>query len=442
MILHALGVSSLCLPSETTVHQLFSVARHVGAIPDISLDPVLTAFLSVESRASLLHQYAALQRGMTPEHLAAFRSNLTGELGGSSRVRHGGVGVVALALSVLFDLVAKQVPEQQDATALLFGIRRSSRIGRILHGFLRQIPGVANDPERMAEATELNDNLLKLELIDHYERMTNKKRMSSEAMRQWLAGAAVHLHMRIHQVRLKSVPPGSAESLRLSYKTAFSQLVQDYASYLRRNVRETPPGVGAHRPTAARPGDGRVPEATASHHRTDSGTEREPSKANRGPVTPGLTEGQVGPARPQGPLDRAATAPHRLNLTTVANRAATPTGGSEGVLRHQGLTETDASPAAVPASGNSGGGGGAEHSTAAGEGLLVIEGTRNVSHSVQHRACESPVIEQALAVRLLDAQDLDEIRVFFQYSQQLFDHLLGQRGDFDLKIRWRKKNLN
>ncbi|CAL8255746.1 unnamed protein product [Merluccius merluccius] len=290
MILQAVGASSLCLPSQTTVQQLFSVARDAGAVPDISLDPVLTAFLSMESRASLLHQYASLQRGMTPEHLDAFRRNVTGELGGSARVRHGGVGVVALALSLLFDLVAKQVPEQQGAAGCLFGIRRSSRIGRLIHSYLRQIPGVANDAEKMAETTELYDNWLKLELIDHFERMTNKKRMSSEAMRQWLAGAAVHLHMRIHQVRLKSVPPGSAESLRLSYRTAFSQLVLDYASYLRRNVRETPP----------------------------------------------------------------------------------------------------------------------------------------------------TVIEQALATRLLDAQDLEESRDFFLYSHTLFNDLLGQRGDFDLRIRWRK----
>jgi hypothetical protein len=109
MTLPSVGATSLCLPSQTTVQQLFSVARDAGVVPDISLDPVLTAFLSMESRASLLHQYASLQRGMTPEQLASFRHNVSGELGGSTRVRHGGVGVVALALSVLFDLVAKKV---------------------------------------------------------------------------------------------------------------------------------------------------------------------------------------------------------------------------------------------------------------------------------------------------------------------------------------------
>lgn len=57
----------------------------------------------------------------------------------------------------------------------------------------------------MAETTELFDNLLKLELLDHYERMTTKKRMSSVSMQQWLVGAAFHLHVRIHQVRLRGM---------------------------------------------------------------------------------------------------------------------------------------------------------------------------------------------------------------------------------------------
>lgn len=82
----------------------------------------------------------------------------------------------------------------------IFGISSSSRIGWIIHSYLCLIPGIANNLEKMAETTELYDNWLKLELIDHYERMTTKKRMSSVSMQQWLAGAAVHLHMRIHQV--------------------------------------------------------------------------------------------------------------------------------------------------------------------------------------------------------------------------------------------------
>lgn len=99
---------SMCLPSLATVQELFSVARDANIIPDISLDPVLTTFLSLDSSAALQHHHAFLQRSMTREQATKFSLNLTEELGGS-RVVYGGVGVVALALSILFDQVAQQV---------------------------------------------------------------------------------------------------------------------------------------------------------------------------------------------------------------------------------------------------------------------------------------------------------------------------------------------
>lgn len=99
---------SLCLPSRATIQELFSVARDTSIIPDISLDPVLSTYLSLDSSAALQHQYAFLQRSLSKEQLTAFNRNLTGELGGS-RVTHGGVGVIALALSMLFDQIAQHV---------------------------------------------------------------------------------------------------------------------------------------------------------------------------------------------------------------------------------------------------------------------------------------------------------------------------------------------
>ncbi|MEQ2283343.1 hypothetical protein AMECASPLE_010251 [Ameca splendens] len=196
--------------SQATVQELFSVARDADIIPDISLDPVLTTFLSLDSPAALQHQYGFLQRSMSGEQQAAFNLNLTVEVD-CCRVTYGGVGVVALALSLLFDQVARHVRVQGSTEGFrspkgsraerIFGISTSSRIGSIIHSYLSLIPGIANNEEKMAETTELYDNLLNLELIDHYERMTTKKRMSTESMQQWLVGAAFHLHLRIHQVR-------------------------------------------------------------------------------------------------------------------------------------------------------------------------------------------------------------------------------------------------
>ncbi|XP_077403323.1 uncharacterized protein LOC144036500 [Vanacampus margaritifer] len=248
--------SSLCLPSQATVQELFVAARDTNMVPNISLDPVLTTFLSLDSSAALQHQYTSLQRSLNEAQQAVLGLRLNRELGGG-RVTHGGVGVVALALSLMLDHIAHQVRSNSSTEAgqslltspakKIFGIAISSRIGGIAQNYLRLIPGLANDQDMMAETTEVYDNWLKLEMLDHYQRMTKKKRMSSVSMQHWLTGAALHLHMRIHQVRLHSVPFGSVESLRLSYKTAFNRLVQGYTVYLHRNIRETAASAPQHR---------------------------------------------------------------------------------------------------------------------------------------------------------------------------------------------------
>ncbi|KAK1883335.1 putative ubiquitin carboxyl-terminal hydrolase 3 [Dissostichus eleginoides] len=394
--------SSLCLPSAATVQELFSVARDASIVPDISLDPVLDSFLSLDSSAALQHQYASLQRGFSGEQQAAFGLRLTGELGGS-RVSCGGVGVVALALSLLFDQVAQQVrahgsadgeaSAQRSQVKNIFGISRSSRIGWIIHRFLNLVPRVANDQEKMAETTEHHDNWLKLELIDHYERMTKKKRMSSAAMQQWLAGAAVHLHMRIHQVRLHSVPLGSAESLRFSYKSALSHLVQGYTSYLHRNIQETPASRKPRARIVSRPENINI--SCSSIHISNN------SLVNFNDTgTPNITAGNRRRCKANTPSgDFGSKVTNRSKVTVGVNR--------ETLNDSIGYEDV--------------------------QGLLVIEPWRNVSHDVQHHPCKSPAIQQALVMRIINAQDLERNRNFFLYQEKVLLSFLRQSDDFELK---------
>ncbi|XP_038127876.1 uncharacterized protein LOC119774434 [Cyprinodon tularosa] len=383
-----LTAPSLCLPSTATVQELFSVARDADIIPDISLDPVLTTFLSLDSSAALQHQYGFLQKSLSSEQQAAFNLNLTAEVG-CCRVTYGGVGVVALALSLLFDQVAQHVRAQGSAEGFpppkasrgerILGISTSSRIGSIIHSYLSLVPSIANDEEKMAEITELCDNLLNLELIDHYDRMNNKKRMSTESMQQWLAGAAFHLHLRIHQVRLHSVPSGSIESLRLSYKTGFNRLLQGYVAYLRKNIMVTE----AARPLkpASRVETTNTSSTSAALGNPDDNTNKASSGVNRSCEDFQLSE-------------------LRGRNVTVLNTSAPQ------CFRE----ETDSK-----------------------LGLLVIEPQRNVSHNVQHQACESPSIQQALLTRIMKSQDLQRNRIFFLYPDKVLQNLLRQRDDFELK---------
>ncbi|KAF3840686.1 hypothetical protein F7725_006548, partial [Dissostichus mawsoni] len=332
---------------------MFSVARDASIVPDISLDPVLTSFLSLDSSAALQHQYASLQRGFSGEQQAAFGLRLTGELGGS-RVSCGGVGVRAM--------------DQQTERLQLKG-PRSSRIGWIIHRFLNLVHGVANDQEKMAEATEHHDNWLKLELIDHYERMTKKKRMSSASMQQWLAGAAVRLH---------SVPLGSAESLRFSYKSALSHLVQGYTSYLHRNIQETPASRKPRARIVSRPENKYQLLNLVNFNDTD---------------TPNITAGNRRRCKANTPSgDFGSKGTNRSKVTVGVNR--------ETLNDSIGYKDV--------------------------QGLLVIEPWRNVSHDVQHHACKSPAIQQALVMRIINAQDLERNRNFFLYQEKVLLSFLRQ----------------
>lgn len=131
---------TFCLPSPATVQELFLVARDARILPEISLDPVLTTFLSLDSSAALRHQYAFLQRSMSVEQQAAFSHNLTQRLGGSSRVTYGGVGVVALALSLIFDQVSQQVGKKclhHSKTTIYFYVLKL-----IFAFYLKEVPRV------------------------------------------------------------------------------------------------------------------------------------------------------------------------------------------------------------------------------------------------------------------------------------------------------------
>ncbi|XP_023117633.1 uncharacterized protein LOC111563003 [Amphiprion ocellaris] len=401
---------SLCLPSPVTVQELFSAARDASIIPDISLDPVLTTFLSLDSSAALQHQYDFLQRSMSREQQAAFGLNLTAELGGS-RVTYGGVGVIALALSLLFDQVAQQIRAQDSADghpsahrsqpAMIFGISTSSRIGSIIHSYLGLVPGIANSQEKMGETTELFDSLLKLELLDHYERMTTKKRMSSVSMQQWLTGAAFHLHLRIHQVRLNSVPSGSAESLRLSYKSGLGLLVQGYTAYLRRNIQETE-APGPQKPRT-RAGD-RPRQTSSMTNVTCSSISAD--KFNDS-ASLNSTAGFSGSCK-----TNRSNKDFGLSVVKGSNDT------SEDVINRN---------TANTSSGYKG------EEEASQLGLLVIEPLRNVSHNIQHHPCESPAIQQALVTRIINTLDLEQNRDFFLYSSTVFYSLVRQKNDFELK---------
>ncbi|KAG9266696.1 hypothetical protein AMEX_G19343 [Astyanax mexicanus] len=227
--------NNACSPSPETIDSVFWAGQAGGIIPDITLDRSLSNYLSLNSSFALNSQYAAIQRHLSKDRLAVLDSNLTSIFGHSSRVSYGGVGIVALALSFLLDTLVGQT---SDPYQRIFGPDYSSEIPTVAREYLTQVPWKVNDSDGMAEMTEIYDQKLKYALIELYENMTIDHHLNTAAIKQWINGAAIHLHMRIHGIRMFSVPKGSAESLRLSYRTGLGRVLQLYTGYLRRNVKE------------------------------------------------------------------------------------------------------------------------------------------------------------------------------------------------------------
>lgn len=231
-----------CTPSPATIDSIYSVAEEHRIIPDISLDDTVSNFLSLNSSAALNLQYASVQHHLTPDQLSALDTNLTSTFGRGTNVSYGGVGVVALALSFLLESLVSGIIGRTDVTGdpftRPFGTENSSEIGSIVGEYLKRVSKSANDVDEMGEITELYDQKLKYALIELYESMTLDHHLNTSGIKQWINGAAIHLHMRIHGIRLASVPKGTAESLRLSYRTGLARLIQLYAGHLRHNVKE------------------------------------------------------------------------------------------------------------------------------------------------------------------------------------------------------------
>ncbi|XP_075999345.1 uncharacterized protein LOC142992706 isoform X2 [Genypterus blacodes] len=238
-----------CSTSPKTVDCLYDIASHAGLVPDTSLDSSLASLLSINSSQALVHQYSTLQSQMTRQQRFDFNRDLHTTFGRNSTVSFGGVGVVALALSVLFEVLAHHRttrsgqrnpvmrPPLPDPIRRIFGAGGRSEINSIASEFLKQVPGAANDRVKMTELLEIYEGKLRLELKDFYDRMmfVDGRALSTDGVKQWMNGAALHIHTFLHWKRLTD--PSASEDLSLHYLHGLDPLVKSYEDYLLGTVK-------------------------------------------------------------------------------------------------------------------------------------------------------------------------------------------------------------
>ncbi|XP_070703357.1 uncharacterized protein [Pempheris klunzingeri] len=196
-----------CSASPKTVDCLYDTASHAGLVPDASLDASLASLLSLNSSWALERQYSTLQSGMTRQQRTSFNRDLHTLFGGNTTVSYGGVGVVALALSVLFEMLAHHQS---------IGSGSKSPVA----------PAPPPDPIRRIFGADSGSD------ISHIASEFFKK------VKQWMNGAALHIHTFLHWKRLTN--PSDRDVLSQDYLDRVDRLLKIYRSYLLKTVKVFP----------------------------------------------------------------------------------------------------------------------------------------------------------------------------------------------------------
>ncbi|XP_035272468.1 uncharacterized protein LOC118226740 [Anguilla anguilla] len=191
--------------------EVYRLGRDVGMIPDPQMDRTFTGYLSPDSSTHLSSHYMDVRSLLSPEQLGVFNHGLRATLGESGKVTQG--GVVALALSFLFDVLAQQAKNQTGSTHFIHQIFREregdhiSEIGTVVSDYLKLVPLIANDPQRMKEETERYEQRLNHSLVGHFERTVKAQNSSWTDWKIFIHSLAFHQHMMIHQVRMEANIP-------------------------------------------------------------------------------------------------------------------------------------------------------------------------------------------------------------------------------------------
>nr|XP_015216773.1 PREDICTED: uncharacterized protein LOC107079155 [Lepisosteus oculatus] len=235
------GRSSSCHPSKDTVEDLFYVASDAGILPDITIDSTLLKYLSLNSSAQLSWHLADIQSSLSTDQFSSFTKMLSSHFQENTKIAYGGVGIIAITLSLLFEILLRQGLKMQTVKHPLqgtFGEETGSEIGALIRKYLTEVSEITDDPQKMKEETSRYEHTLNDMLLHAYTAMIMNGHMDSSAMKRWINGAAFHTHMQIHLVRIGAGNRARTESTIATYREMLTSLFNRYEEYLRKHVME------------------------------------------------------------------------------------------------------------------------------------------------------------------------------------------------------------
>ncbi|XP_039681186.1 uncharacterized protein LOC120574800 [Perca fluviatilis] len=184
--------------------------KNDGKAPDLSVNKSIVMFTGLSSSDNLRQHYEKRKmevggsvNDLIKLHAADWIKNLADKLA-SMESAPALAGLGALAIAVLIDLASSSPPEEstKDALRSVFAEEKASEVWDQIDECLKRcVMHINNDHELVTDIRRIEVQL-SAALTKLRNSMVRDGHMSSQALKAWVNGAAFHVQMLIHLVRL------------------------------------------------------------------------------------------------------------------------------------------------------------------------------------------------------------------------------------------------
>ncbi|KAK2833928.1 hypothetical protein Q5P01_017817 [Channa striata] len=187
---------------EREQQRLHDFPSETGKGPDLTVNKNIVMFCSLSSSDNLKQHYE--QRKMEAGDCAAdWIKSLTEKLGDLTPAP-ALAGLVTLAIAVFIDIISFSPPEEgiREALRTVFAEEKASEVWDQIDECLKRCTMHINDHMELKSDIRRIESQLSTALTKLRNSMVRDGQMSSQALKAWVNGAAFHIQMLIHLVRL------------------------------------------------------------------------------------------------------------------------------------------------------------------------------------------------------------------------------------------------
>ena len=223
-------------PSEQ--EQIDKSVRELGDGPDVRVNQNIVKFCSLDSSDMLKQHY---ERRMEAGDCAAdWIKDLVEKLGAfTSAPELAGLG--ALAIAVFIDILSFSPPEEsvKDALRCVFAEQKASEVWDLIDECLKRIRMNIDNRRELRSDLERIEHKLSEALTKLKNSMLRDGHMTTDALKAWVNGAAFHIHMLVHLVRLGGIKTcNPVKSLLSDYKDELDELFTEHKEMIRKKCRQ------------------------------------------------------------------------------------------------------------------------------------------------------------------------------------------------------------